>query len=95
MSQSAESDWLKAFLVHRVALLNSSDAWNHGIDRAANYEKIRQAGNFDFSAAIVTDAKANQLFPGGSYFDSGYPACVIAPDGTVSGPPDCTAQVSN
>ena len=95
LSQAAESDWLKAFHIHRVALLNSSSAWRPAIARGANYEQQRRDGNFALAAKIVTSATANVVFPGNSYPSNGYQACVINPDGSVSGVAQCTAPISN
>ena len=95
LSQAAESEWLKAFHVHRVALLDSSGAWRGAIARGANYEQLRRDGNFAFTSTIVTSATANVVFPGNDYPSNGYEACVIAPDGKVTGPVQCTAAVSN
>lgn len=95
LAQTAESEWLKAFHIRRVALLNSSTAWRPAIARGANYEQMRRDGNFAFTAKIVTSATANTVFPGNNYPSNGYQACVINPDGTVSGVAQCTAPVSN
>lgn len=95
LPQTAESDWLKAFHIRRVALLNSSAAWRPAIARGANYEQQRRDGNFSLTAKIVTNATANAVFPGNNYPSNGYQACVINPDGTVSGVAQCTAPVSN
>ena len=95
LSETAESNWLKAFLIHRAALVNSSVAWKAAIARCANYEQWRRDGNFDFSKKLVTNATADVMFPGNGYTSNGYQACVINPDGSVSGVPQCTAPVSN
>lgn len=95
VSQAAESKWLEAFHNHRAELLNSDDAWRHAMARGANYEKQRRDGNFDFSQTITTDARADVIFPGKGYPSNGYQACVIHPDGSVTGDPACTAPTSN
>lgn len=95
LSQMAESAFLGAFLSHRTALINSSNAWRGAIARGANYEQQRRNGNFDFSAVIVTNATANVVFPGNNYPSNGYQACMLHPDGTVTGVAQCTAPVSN
>lgn len=95
LPEAAESTWLQAFHVHRVALLNSSGAWKPAIARGANYEQMRRDGNLDFSKKIVTSANANSVFPGKGYPSNGYQACVINPDGSVSGEAQCTAPVSD
>lgn len=94
LPRAAESAWLQAFLVHRAALVAGDDAWRGAIARVANYEQQRRNGNFDFTQQIVTDARANVVFPGNGYPSNGYEACVIAPDGMVSGPSQCTAPIS-
>jgi chitosanase len=95
LSQAAESTWLEAFHLHRVALLNSSGAWRGAIARGALYEQQRRDGNFDFSQNITTAATASVVFPGKGYPSNGYQTCVIHPDGTVTGDPACTAPTSN
>ena len=95
LSQMAESTFLGAFLSRRTALINSSTAWRGAIARGANYEQQRRNGNFDFSAVIVTSATANVVFPGNNYPSNGYQACMINPNGSVTGPAQCTAPVSN
>ncbi len=95
LSATAESSWLKAFHIHRATLVNSSIAWRAAIARVANYEQWRRDGNLGFTSPIVTSATANVVFPGNSYTSNGYQACVIHPDGSVSGPAQCTAPVSN
>lgn len=84
-----ESTWLKAFLGIRAALLKSDSTWADSEDRVANYEALRQAGNWDLSKPITTSAKATKLY-GSGYKDSGYPKCVIAADGSVTGDAACT-----
>jgi len=95
LTEAQESTWLEAFHLRRVALLNSSGAWRSAIARGANYERIRRDANFDFSKPIVTDATASVIFPGKGYPSNGYQACVIHPDGSVTGDPVCTAPTSN
>jgi chitosanase len=95
LSRAAESAWLQAFHAHRMVLLNGSAAWRGAIARGANYEQQRRDGNFDFSKSVVTDAKASVVYPGKGYPANGYQACVIHPDGSVTGDPQCTAPVSN
>jgi chitosanase len=95
LSQAAESTWLEAFHLRRVALLNSSGAWRGAIARGALYEQQRRDGNFDFSQNITTDATASVVFPGKGYPSNGYQTCVIHPDGSVTGDPACTAPTSN
>ena len=95
LSLTAESAWLAKFNEHRIALINSSSAWRGAIARGANYEQQRRNGNFDFSKAIVTDAVASVVFPGNNYPSNGYQACSINPNGSVTGPAQCTAPVSN
>ena len=85
-----ESAWLRSFLGHRAATLSADKTWTEAVDRAAEYEKMRRAGNWELAADIVTDAKAYVLFPEGGYKDSGYPVCTIRADGSVRGEPACT-----
>lgn len=84
-----ESTWLHAFLTIRLALLKGDPTWADSVDRVANYEKQREAENWDMSKPIVTTAKATSLF-GAGYKDSGYPSCTISASGSVSGDADCT-----
>lgn len=95
LSAAAESTWLESFDLRRVALLDSSDAWRGAIARGALYEQQRRDGNFELSQSITTDAKASVVFPGKDYSSVGYQACVIHPDGTVTGDPACTSPTSN
>ncbi len=95
LSAAAESTWLEAFHVRRVALLDSSDAWRGAIARGALYEQQRRDGNLDFSQSITTDAKASVVFPGKGYSSTAYQKCVIHPDGSVTGDPACTSPTSN
>jgi chitosanase len=91
LSITAESAWLHAFLVRRLAALKADPTWAQAVDRAAEYEKLRLAADWDLGAPIVTDAKAVTMFPGQGFKDSGYPKCTIAADGTVSGDAACTS----
>ena len=95
LSLTAESAWLQAFMTRRTALINSSSAWSAAIARGANYEQWRRDGNFAFDAPLDTDATANVVFPGKGYSSNGYQACIVAADGTVTGPAQCTAPVSD
>ncbi|MFO0735016.1 MAG: chitosanase [Labilithrix sp.] len=85
-----ESRWLEAFLSIRLALLAGDETWAEAVDRVALYEQLRRDGNLDLTKPITTNAKAAKLFPGKKLKDSEYPSCTIAPDGAVSGDPDCT-----
>ena len=91
LTLAQESAWLHAFLLRRLATLKADPTWAQAVDRAAEYEALRLAGNFDLGAAIVTDAKAVTMFPGKGYTDSGYPKCTIATAGAVSGDAACTS----
>jgi chitosanase len=95
LSRAAESAWLAAYSNRRAALMNGNSAWRGSIARAANYERARTSGNFDFAAAFITDATASAVFPGKSYPSNGYQACSLNPDGSVTGPAQCTAPISN
>jgi chitosanase len=86
-----ESAWLKSFLTRRLQALKADATWADAVDRVALYEKVRAQGNFDLASEIVTDAKAVKMFPGAGYKDSGYPRCVIATTGAVSGDAACTS----
>jgi chitosanase len=91
LTQAAESTWLHAFLMRRLALLKSDATWAQSEDRVTTYEQLRRDGNFDLGPQIRTNAKAVTMFPGQGYVDSGYPDCIIAPDGAVSGDASCTS----
>jgi chitosanase len=95
LKPAEESAWLQAFHKHRTALIHSSGAWRAAIARGANYERMRLEKNFELTLKIVTDARASDVFPGNGYPSNGYQACIINPDGSVSGIPQCTAPVSN
>jgi chitosanase len=90
ITRAAESAWLRAFLTRRLETLRDDATWAEAVDRAALYEKLRQEESFDLKGMIVTDAKASAILPGAGYRDSGYPRCVIAEDGAVSGDSACT-----
>lgn len=85
-----ESKWLAAFLEIRLTLLAGDKTWAEAVDRVALYEQLRRDGDLDLEKPIVTNAKADRLFPGRHLADSGYPSCTIASDGSVTGDPDCT-----
>jgi chitosanase len=93
LSQAQESTWLHAFLMRRLALLKSDPTWAKAEDRVTTYEQLRLDNNFDLSAQIRTNAKAITMYPGQGYMDSGYPDCIIAPNGAVSGDASCTSPV--
>lgn len=90
LSLADESAWLHAFLMRRLKLLESDATWSASEDRVVTYEQLRLQNNFDLAAKIETNAKAFQMYPGQGYKDSGYPDCVIAPNGDVSGDASCT-----
>lgn len=90
LTKAQESAWLASFLARRATVLGADATWRESVDRVATYEQTRRNGNFDFSAAIVTDAKAKTLYPGKGFVDSGYPKCTIDAAGKVSGDADCT-----
>jgi chitosanase len=90
MTVAKESLWLEKFLARRLAALKVNADWKFSVDRAVQYQSMRSSGNWDLSAEIITDAKAVNVYPGAGYIDSGYPRCIIAGDGTVSGEASCT-----
>jgi chitosanase len=89
LALAAESTWLDKFLLRRLALLKGDATWKDSVDRAAQYQVLRTQGNWDLDQRIVSDAKAKTLYPSAGYIDSGYPRCVIAPDGSVTGDAAC------
>jgi hypothetical protein len=91
LSRDAESAWLHAFLMRRLALLKSDSTWADAVDRVTTYEQLRLQNNFDLGAAIETNAKATTMYPGKGYKDSGYPDCTISPAGAVGGDASCTS----
>jgi chitosanase len=95
LSLAQESAWLDRFQERRVAVLGGDSTWRGAIDRGAQYQVLRQRGNWDLSQPIVVDGKARALYPNKGYPDSNYPRCVIATDGSVSGPASCTAPISD
>jgi chitosanase len=90
LSVAAESLWLDKFLSRRLDTLKANADWKFSVDRAVQYQSMRSSGNWNLSAEIITDAKAVNMYPGAGYIDSGYPRCIIAGDGTVSGEASCT-----
>jgi chitosanase len=88
-----ESAWLHAFLMRRLKLLKSDATWVQSEDRVVTYERLRLDNDFDLGAQIRTNTKAVTLFPGQGYVDSGYPDCIIAPAGAVSGDAACTSPI--
>lgn len=91
LSLADESAWLHAFLMRRLKLLKSDSTWAQSEDRVVTYETLRLQNNFDLSAKIETNSKAAVMYPGQGYQDSGYPDCIIAPTGTVTGDASCTS----
>lgn len=91
LSLEAESAWLDAFLLRRLASLKADATWAESVDRAAVYEGLRTQGNWDLSLPIATNIKAKNLYPGKGYKDSQYPQCTIAPDASLSGEASCSS----
>lgn len=93
LSQADESKLLQAFLTYRAGILQADSTWRQDIDRLAVYEKERQAGNFDLSKPLTTDAHASTYWPNLGATSSGLPVCTLTPSGNtiqVTGDPACT-----
>lgn len=90
LSAADESLWLEKFLWRRIVLLRGNATWSMAVDRVALYEQLRRDGHWMLDRTIVTNVKAQRLYPNQGFKDCLYPACTIDPTGSVTGDPICT-----
>lgn len=90
LSSADESLWLEKFLWRRIVLLRGNATWSMAVDRVALYEQLRRDGHWLLDRTIVTNVKAQRLYPNQGFKDCLYPSCAIDPTGTVTGDPICT-----